>query len=51
MTIADSRHYMAVKHGGYSTFLTLTFNDEARVRIVSDENTIQYEARRFFNGI
>ena len=51
VTIADSCHYMAVKHGGYSTFLTLTFNDEARARIASGQNTIQHESRRFFDSI
>lgn len=51
LALADSCHYMAVKHGGYSTFLTLTFDDEARARIAAEESTIQKEASRFFDGI
>ncbi len=33
VAIADSCHYMAEKHNGYSTFLTLTFDAEARSRL------------------
>lgn len=51
LSLADSCHYMAVKHGGYSTFLTLTFNDEARARIESEETTIQQETSRFFDAV
>jgi len=51
LALADSCHYMAVKHGGYSTFLTLTFDEEARARIAAEESTIQKEASRFFDGI
>lgn len=31
--IADSCEYMALHHGGYKTFLTLTLDDEARQRL------------------
>ncbi len=51
VAISDSCHYMAKKHGGYSTFLTLTFDDDARARMVAGESTIQKEASRFFDGI
>lgn len=33
VAISDSCHYMAKKHGGFSTFLTLTFDSEARRRV------------------
>tara|TARA_R110002167_G_scaffold51814_2_gene149926 strand:+ start:3498 stop:5165 length:1668 start_codon:yes stop_codon:yes gene_type:complete len=31
--LADSCHYMAIKKGGYSTFLTLTFDEAGRQRV------------------
>lgn len=31
--IADSAHYMHLKHGGYRTFATLTFDEAARSRV------------------
>lgn len=31
--IADSAHYMHLHHGGYRTFITLTFDDASRSRI------------------
>ncbi|TXR52057.1 rolling circle replication-associated protein [Reinekea thalattae] len=49
--IADSCEFMAAKHGGYKTFLTLTFSDEARERVASGEVTIQKEVKRFFDGL
>lgn len=48
--IAESCHYMAQKKGGYSTFLTLTFYNDARARIASGESTVQKESSRFFDG-
>jgi hypothetical protein len=51
VAISDSCHYMAKKFGGYSTFLTLTFDDDARGRMAAGESTIQKEASRFFDGI
>jgi hypothetical protein len=51
VAISDSCHYMAKKHGGFSTFLTLTFDDDARGRMAAGESTIQKEASRFFDGI
>jgi hypothetical protein len=50
VAISDSCHFMAKKHGGFSTFLTLTFNDEARARIAAGESTIQKETSRFFDS-
>ena len=50
VAISDSCHFMAKKHGGFSTFLTLTFNDEARARIANGESTIQKETSRFFDS-
>lgn len=51
VAISDSCHYMALKQGGYKTFLTLTFDDDARNRIASGSSTIQKEASRFFDGL
>lgn len=48
--ISDSCAFMAEKHGGYTTFLTLTLDDEARQRVASEETTIQAEIKRFFDG-
>ena len=31
--IADSCHFMHIKHGGYKTFMTLTLDDAARCRV------------------
>ena len=49
--IMDSGAYVTVKRGGFSTFLTLTFNQAARERITSGENTIGAEVSRFFDGL
>jgi hypothetical protein len=42
---------MDLKHGGYSTFLTLTFDKEARQRLALNESTIQKETSRFFDSL
>ncbi|MEL4295856.1 rolling circle replication-associated protein [Shewanella xiamenensis] len=49
--ILDSGAYVAAVRGGFSTFLTLTFNSAARERIVSGESTIGAECSRFFDAI
>ena len=49
--ILDSGAYVAAVSGGYNTFLTLTFNAEARSRINSGESTIGAECSRFFDAM
>ncbi|MDR8523852.1 hypothetical protein [Shewanella fidelis] len=49
--ILDSGAYVAAVRGGYSTFLTLTFNAEARERINSGDSTIGAECSRFFDAL
>ncbi len=49
--ILDSGAYVAAVRGGFTTFLTLTFDSEARQRIVNQENTIGKEVSRFFDAI
>ncbi|ABV36801.1 conserved hypothetical protein [Shewanella sediminis HAW-EB3] len=49
--ILDSGAYVAAVKGGYNTFLTLTFNAEARARINSGESTIGAECSRFFDAM
>jgi hypothetical protein len=48
--ISDACAFMAERHGGYTTFLTLTLDDEARQRVAAEETTIQAEIKRFFDG-
>ncbi|WP_394131668.1 hypothetical protein [Shewanella maritima] len=49
--ILDSGAYVAAVRGGYTTFLTLTFKDEARQRIIDGESTIGAECSRFFDAM
>ena len=49
--ILDSGAYVSAVRGGFTTFLTLTFDNEAQQRIVSEENTIGKEVSRFFDAI
>jgi len=49
--IADSCEYMAKTRGGFKTFVTGTFNDEARARIASGETSIQREATRALDAL
>lgn len=49
--IAESCEYMHKTKGGFSTFVTLTLDDEARARVESGEGTIQKEVSRFFNSL
>ena len=48
--ISDACSFMSERHGGYTTFLTLTLDDDARARVASDKTTIQAEIKRFFDG-
>lgn len=49
--IAESCEYMHLKRGGYTTFLTLTLDAEARERVANEETTVQNEVSRFFDGL
>ncbi|MGH1374584.1 MAG: rolling circle replication-associated protein [Cellvibrionaceae bacterium] len=49
--IAESCEYMAMKKGGYKTFVTGTFDDETRERIASEETTIQKEVSRTMDAL
>ncbi len=50
--VADSCEFMAAKHGGYKTFLTLTFSDEARQRLGTFKVSRKGKAEQadMFNG-
>lgn len=48
--MAASCEFVSVKRGGYTTFLTLTFDAEARERLQLG-GTIQAEVSRFFDGL
>jgi len=47
--ILDSGAYVSAVRGGFTTFLTLTFDSEARERIATQETTIGKEVSRFFD--
>lgn len=49
--IADSCHYMALKKGGYKTFVTGTFDQEAREAIATGKTTIQKEVTRTMDAM
>ena len=49
--VLESGAYLAAVRGGYTTFLTLTFDDDACERIVSGSSTIGKECSRFFDAI
>jgi hypothetical protein len=49
--IADSCAYMAATRGGFKTFVTGTFNEEARARIASGETSIQREVTRCMDAL
>lgn len=49
--IAESCEFMSIKRGGYTTFLTLTLDVDARARVDAGETTIQNEISRFFDGL
>lgn len=51
LKISESCAYMAAKRGGYKTFLTATFEPEARERITSGATSIQREITRALDGI
>lgn len=48
--ILDSGAYVSAIRGGFTTFLTLTFDANARERILSQESTIGKEVSRFFDA-
>lgn len=48
--IMESGAYVQVVRGGFTTFLTLTFEPAARARIISGETTIGAEVSRFFDA-
>ena len=48
--ILESGAYMATTRSGYTTFLTLTFDEEAREKLKAEETTIGKEVSRFFDG-
>lgn len=48
--ILESGAYLSSCRGGYTTFLTLTFDDEAREKLENGETTIGKEVSRFFDG-
>lgn len=49
--IFESGAYVAACHGGFTTFLTLTFTSEQRDRIFSGDVTLGGEVSRFLDGI
>ncbi len=49
--IAESCEYMHEKHGGFKTFVTGTFCEEARKRIASSETSIQKEVSRTMDSL
>ena len=48
--ILRSGAYVSAVRGGYTTFLTLTFDAKARERIINQEQTIGKEVTRFFDA-
>ncbi|MGR5079922.1 rolling circle replication-associated protein [Photobacterium swingsii] len=48
--IFESGAYVAACHGGFTTFLTLTFTPEQRNAIFSKETTLGKEVSRFLDG-
>ncbi|WP_411991364.1 hypothetical protein [Agarivorans sp. DSG3-1] len=48
--IMDSGAFVQVAKGGFTTFLTLTFEPAARKRIVAGDSTIGAEVSRFFSA-
>lgn len=48
--LTDSAAYVAADRGGFTTFVTLTFNDAGRERLAAGETTIQREASRCFDA-
>ncbi|MBQ0721020.1 MAG: hypothetical protein KBT88_03545 [Gammaproteobacteria bacterium] len=48
--LTDSAGFVSATQGGYTTFVTLTFNDDGRERLAKGETTIQREASRCFDA-
>lgn len=49
--IAESCEYMHLKHGGFKTFVTGTFNEEIREKIKLGETSIQREVSRCMDAL
>lgn len=49
--IADACHYVALKYGGFNTFLTLTFSPEKRDAVARGETSFQRETSRCMDGL
>lgn len=49
--IFESGAYVAACHGGFTTFLTLTFDSKQRNKIFSGNTTLGAEVSRFLDGI
>jgi hypothetical protein len=49
--IAESAAYMAAVKGGYKTFVTGTFDDNARERVACGETTVQKEVSRLMDSM
>jgi hypothetical protein len=49
--VLESGAYLAAVRGGYTTFLTLTFDEAAGERIASGSSTIGKECSRFFDSL
>jgi len=48
--LTDAAAYVAAIQGGFTTFVTLTFDDDARERLANGETSIQKEASRCFDA-
>lgn len=49
--ILESGAFVSAVRGGYTTFLTLTFDNDARSRIINGDTTIGSECSRFFDAL
>ncbi|MCL1038040.1 hypothetical protein L2750_12860 [Shewanella submarina] len=49
--VMESGAYLQAVKGGYTTFLTLTFDNDARGRLFRGETTIGAEVSRFFDAL
>ena len=48
--LTDSAAYVAAERGGYTTFVTLTVDDESRAKLAAGKTSIQKEASRCFDA-
>lgn len=49
--IAESCEFMHLKHGGFKTFVTGTFRDDVRQKIIDGETSIQKEVTRTMDAL